>query len=243
MNMSILQVRGHEESCRRRPGRHRGAGRAPWLGPSPDLPLGRHREEASRPMPGDDRCPRPQLNATRAVTIAAAPEHIWPWLVQWGWNRAGFYSYDLLDNLGRLSARRILPQFQHLAVGDWVPMGGKPTPVHRLPGHPARTRHPAAVGKARRHLAVATRAGRRRADPAHHPAAQLLRLGQARHRDRADLDGARRSLHDAQVLARHQAAGRTPHGYDMTPSSQGSGGTGNGGNAAEVPGLSRSGRR
>jgi hypothetical protein len=85
-------------------------------------------EEAGRPMAGDELCPRPQLNATRAVTIAARPEDIWPWLVQWGWNRAGFYSYDLLDNLGRPSARQILPQFQHLQVGDWVPMDGKPTP-------------------------------------------------------------------------------------------------------------------
>lgn len=65
-------------------------------------------EEAGRPMDGDDLCPRPQLNATRAVTVAAAPEDIWPWLVQWGWNRAGFYSYDLLDNLGRPSSRRVL---------------------------------------------------------------------------------------------------------------------------------------
>jgi len=89
---------------------------------------GATRDEAERLMAGDDLCPRPQLNATRAVTIAAAPEDIWPWLVQWGWNRAGFYSYDLLDNLGRPSARQILPQFQHLAVGDWVPMGGKTTP-------------------------------------------------------------------------------------------------------------------
>jgi hypothetical protein len=47
-------------------------------------------EEAGRPMVGDELGPRPQLNATRAVTITAAPEHIWPWLVQWGWNRAGF---------------------------------------------------------------------------------------------------------------------------------------------------------
>ena len=79
-------------------------------------------------MAGDERCPRPQLNATRAVTVAAPPADLWPWLVQWGWNRAGFYSYDLLDNLGRPSSRRVLPQFQRLAVGDWVPMGGKPTP-------------------------------------------------------------------------------------------------------------------
>ena len=109
-------------------------------------------EEASRPMPGDDRCPRPQLNATRAVTIAARPEDVWPWLVQWGWNRAGFYSYDLLDNLGRPSARQILPQFQHLAVGDWVPMGGEPTPstayrVTRLePGTLMLWKSPAAPG-------------------------------------------------------------------------------------------------
>ena len=58
-------------------------------------------DEASGPIAGDELCPRPQLNATRAVTVAAGPEDIWPWLVQWGWNRAGFYSYDLLDDLGQ----------------------------------------------------------------------------------------------------------------------------------------------
>jgi hypothetical protein len=66
-------------------------------------------EEIGRPMAGDEVCPRPQLNATRAVTIAARPGEVWPWLVQWGWNRAGFYSYDLLDNLGRRSAQELLP--------------------------------------------------------------------------------------------------------------------------------------
>ena len=148
-------------------------------------------EEASRPMPGDDRCLRPDLSATRAVTIAARPEDVWPWLVQWGWNRAGFYSYDLLDNLGRPSARQILPQFQHLAVGDWVPMGGEPTPstayrVTRLePGTLMLWEKP------QRHLAVAAPVGRRRAHAADHPAAQPLCLGQACHRDRADLDGDR----------------------------------------------------
>jgi hypothetical protein len=76
-----------------------------WIRP-PCLQLGATRDEASRPMAGDDLCPQPQLNATRAVTIAAWPGDIWPWLVQWGWHRAGFYSYDLLDNLGRPSADR-----------------------------------------------------------------------------------------------------------------------------------------
>jgi hypothetical protein len=90
---------------------------------------GATRNEIGSSMPGDDACPRPHLNATRAVTIAARPQDVWPWLVQWGWNRAGFYSYDLLDNLGRRSARSILPQFQHLRAGDLVPMGGRPTPA------------------------------------------------------------------------------------------------------------------
>jgi len=89
---------------------------------------GAARDEVSRPMAGDELCLRPQLKATRAVTIDAPPEDIWPWLVQWGWNRAGFYSYDLLDNLGRRSAEEILPEFQRLAVGDWVPMSAKTTP-------------------------------------------------------------------------------------------------------------------
>jgi hypothetical protein len=98
-----------------------------WIRPRA-FSWGATRDEASRAMAGDEVCPRPQLNATRAVTVSARPEDVWPWLVQWGWNRAGFYSYDLLDNLGRPSARQILPQFQHLQVDDWVPMGGKTTP-------------------------------------------------------------------------------------------------------------------
>jgi hypothetical protein len=64
----------------------------------------------------------PTFNATRAVTIKARPEEIWPWIVQIGVNRAGWYSYDLLDNLGRPSARRILPQFQNTKAGDVIPM-------------------------------------------------------------------------------------------------------------------------
>jgi uncharacterized protein YndB with AHSA1/START domain len=78
--------------------------------------------EVSRSLPGDDLVPRPTFNATRAITIAAPPEKIWPWLVQVGLSRAGWYSYDLLDNLGHHSARRIIPELQHLAPGDVVPM-------------------------------------------------------------------------------------------------------------------------
>jgi hypothetical protein len=55
-------------------------------------------------MPGDDPVPEPSFNATRAITIAAPPEQVWPWIVQLGTGRAGFYAYDLFDNGTRPSA-------------------------------------------------------------------------------------------------------------------------------------------
>ncbi len=79
-------------------------------------------DEVMRRLPGDDDVPRPTFNATRAVTIAARPAEIWPWLIQIGVTRAGWYSYDLLDNLGRHSAERIIPEFQHMAVGQVIPL-------------------------------------------------------------------------------------------------------------------------
>jgi hypothetical protein len=89
----------------------------PW-----QLRWGATDEELERPMPGDEIVECPTFNATRAVTIAARPEEIWPWIVQMGVTRAGWYSYDLLDNLGRPSARGILPQFQNPMIGDVIPM-------------------------------------------------------------------------------------------------------------------------
>ena len=56
-----------------------------------------------------------------AVTIAAPPESVWPWLAQMGAGRAGWYSYDWVDNDGRPSARTIVPEHQHLTVGDIMP--------------------------------------------------------------------------------------------------------------------------
>lgn len=73
-------------------------------------------------MPGDEVVERPTFNATRAVTVNAAPAAIWPWLVQMGAKRAGWYSYDWIDNLGRHSSEQILPEYQDLAVGDLIPM-------------------------------------------------------------------------------------------------------------------------
>lgn len=89
----------------------------PW-----QLRWGSTNAEIKRAMPGDDIVDKPSFNATRAVTIGAPAENIYPWIVQMGVNRAGWYSYDLLDNLGRRSAEVILPEHQNIQVGDLVPM-------------------------------------------------------------------------------------------------------------------------
>lgn len=80
-------------------------------------------QDVGRRMPGDELIVDPEMNATRAVDIRAAPEEIWPWIVQIGYARAGFYGFDNLDNGGRPSARNILPEFQNLHVGDSIPSG------------------------------------------------------------------------------------------------------------------------
>jgi hypothetical protein len=78
-------------------------------------------------MPGDELVPKAQYRPTRAVTVDAPAEAVWPWLVQVGCQRAGWYADDLLDNLARPSATRIIPELQQLRVGQWVPMGpGEP---------------------------------------------------------------------------------------------------------------------
>lgn len=89
----------------------------PW-----QLKWGATEGEINRPMPGDDIVEGPTFNATRAVTVNAPAENIYPWIVQMGITRAGWYSYDLLDNLARPSAEYILPEYQNLKVGDIVPM-------------------------------------------------------------------------------------------------------------------------
>src|SRR5581483_6166954 len=75
-------------------------------------------EEVRQPYPGADLIPAGQRGATMAVTIDAPPSRVWPWLVQMGCDRAGWYSWDRLDNGGVPSAERIHPEWQDLAVGD-----------------------------------------------------------------------------------------------------------------------------
>jgi hypothetical protein len=84
-------------------------------------------DDLTRVMIGDTAIVNPTHSATHAVTVDAPPDNIWPWLVQMGYQRGGLYSYDWLDRLfgflDRPSADRVLPEFQHLAVGDKILLG------------------------------------------------------------------------------------------------------------------------
>ncbi len=79
-------------------------------------------EEATRRMPGDGVVPGRAYVATRAITIDALPEDVWPWIVQMGSGRGGWYALDRLDNGGVPSADQVIPQLQDLQVGDLIPM-------------------------------------------------------------------------------------------------------------------------
>jgi hypothetical protein len=83
--------------------------------------------EVAAAMPGDDVLPQAQYRTTRAITIGATPGEVWPWLVQVGYRRAGWYAGDLLDNFARPSVRRIVPELQDIRVGQWLSMVPKPS--------------------------------------------------------------------------------------------------------------------
>lgn len=88
----------------------------PW-----HLRWGATNEEVVQAMPGDLE----HIGWTRAITIDAPPNVVWPWLVQWGQGRGGWYSYDWLENLLGFdihTADRILPEHQNLAIGDSICM-------------------------------------------------------------------------------------------------------------------------
>jgi hypothetical protein len=82
--------------------------------------------EVAAAMPGDGLVPHARYRATRGITIAATPEEVWPWLVQVGCLRGGWYADDLLDNLAHPSTWQIVPGLQSLALGKLLPMA--PTP-------------------------------------------------------------------------------------------------------------------
>ncbi|GMU06416.1 hypothetical protein [Corallococcus caeni] len=96
----------------------------PWL-----LNWGADSEEVLRALPGDGLVPNPVAVNTRGITIHARPQDVWPWLVQIGYRRAGWYSYDVLERAAGAgefveghSADHLHPRLQALAVGDIIPM-------------------------------------------------------------------------------------------------------------------------
>jgi len=85
--------------------------------------------EVRRALPGDDLVPASKCGYTQAITIRASVSEVWPWLVQIGYKRAGWYSHDFLHRLvgiagcvddERCSAKRIIAELQDLKVGDVV---------------------------------------------------------------------------------------------------------------------------
>lgn len=79
--------------------------------------------ERNAPMDGDDAVPLAKYRSTHAISIAAPPEDVWPWLAQLGQGRGGLYSYDWLENLFGCdihSVSAVVPQWQELQVGGEV---------------------------------------------------------------------------------------------------------------------------
>ncbi|MBO0833445.1 MAG: SRPBCC family protein [Actinobacteria bacterium] len=80
-------------------------------------------QEVGGCLPGDDIIGNPDLTATRAITIGTPTGQVWPWIVQLGQGRGGFYSYDFLENLVGCdihSANRIMPAWQDVGPGDQI---------------------------------------------------------------------------------------------------------------------------
>lgn len=88
-------------------------------------------EEVHRQLPGDEVIPHPMLEWTRGVTVGVTPDRVWPWLVQMGYGRGGWYTPEWVDLVANRwvfgerqrfprSADRLLPEHQHIAVGDLI---------------------------------------------------------------------------------------------------------------------------
>ena len=78
-------------------------------------------DERTRKLNGDELIVNPIGSVTHAITIRSASRDVWPWLVQMGAGRAGWYSYDFIDNGGHRSADQLLPQFQTVGIGSVFP--------------------------------------------------------------------------------------------------------------------------
>ena len=77
--------------------------------------------ETARTLPGDELISNPVATVSHGITIHRARRDVWPWLAQMGSGRAGWYAYDFIDNGGRKSAQRILPEYQQVGIGSLFP--------------------------------------------------------------------------------------------------------------------------
>jgi proline iminopeptidase len=84
------------------------------------LRWGATEDELRQPSPASDLIAGSKRGSTMAITVDAPPSEVWPWLVQMGCDRAGWYSWDRLDNAGRPSARQIHPEWQAISVGQRI---------------------------------------------------------------------------------------------------------------------------
>jgi hypothetical protein len=122
---------------------------------------GATQEEIDSPVIGDDLRTNATVVATRCITIPAPPETVFPWIRQMGFGRAGWYSYDWLDNLGRKSATRVHEEWQNVNTGDAVPAG--PTSFH------------AAIVTSPQHFVLEVKNGKKRTPRLHFTLAYELR--------------------------------------------------------------------
>jgi hypothetical protein len=91
---------------------------------------GATRDERRRTLPGDELVAHPSMVTDHAIDIQASPDRIWPWLVQMGWGRGGWYTHRWVDRLlfpaNGPAAEVILPEHQQLAPGDRI-LDGPPS--------------------------------------------------------------------------------------------------------------------
>jgi hypothetical protein len=123
--------------------------------------------EVTSKLPGDGLMRHAQYRSTRAITIDSPPDAVWPWLVQVGCLRGGWYSNDLLDNLAHPSATTTAPTGSpSMPTGSPFPMAaGRRAVVIRLRSTPA-SRGPGAVHP---HARAAPASRTRRAAPSRQP--------------------------------------------------------------------------
>ena len=174
---------------------------------------GASRNEVAATMPGDELFPLARYRCTRAITITATPDEVWPWLVQVGCLRAGWYADDLLDDLAHPSAREVVPPIA--APARWATGCRWPRSRHRRRRSSSTSFDEPrldAVADPDQQLVLATGRPFGGRYPADHPAARAPRLATTRRRRaRGRADGVRRLPDDATNAARRSGNEQRPN--------------------------------